>query len=97
MEFPNEVSSALNRYFSTLSHTGYKSYNEVDKLLVLIFMEELLCGPMSEFITEEDYKHIYSSIVCLQGSCMIPYPSGNKGVDDRTVRVPNRCRLKNKS
>lgn len=97
MGFSNEVSNALNRYFYTLSHTGYKSYNEVDKLLALIFMEELLCGPMSEFITEEDYKHIYSSIVCLQGSCMIPYPSGNKGVDNVPVRVPNKCRLKNKS
>ena len=94
MEFPKEVSSALNRYFSILSYTGYKSYNEVDKLLVLIFMEELLCGPMSEFITEEDYRSIYSSIVCLQGSCMIPYLSGNKGVEDNTVLVPNRCRVK---
>lgn len=94
MEFPNEVSSALNRYFSILSHTGYKSYNEVDKLLVLIFMEELLYGSMSEFITEEDYKAIYSSITCLSGSCMIPYPSGNKGVNDNTVLVPNRCRVK---
>lgn len=94
MEFPNEVSSALNRYFSTLSHTGYKSYSEVNKLLVLIFIEELLCGSMSEFITEEDYKLIYLSITCLNGSCMIPYPSGNKEAADNTVLVPHKCKVK---
>ena len=96
MGFSNEVSNALNRYFYTLSNAGYKSYNDVDKLLILLFIEEILCGPMLEFITEEDYKLICSSMVCLQGSCMIPYPSNNEGVTDRTVRIPNKCGLKNK-
>lgn len=96
MELINEVSNALNRYFSILSHIGYKSYSEVDKLLVLTFMEELLCGPLSKFITEEDYRCIYSSIECLQGSCVIPYSFNKKGIEDKTVRISNKCRLKNK-
>ena len=91
MKFPNIVSSSLERYFSSLSHIGYKSYSEVNKLLVLLFIEEILCGPMSEFITEEDRKSIYSATVCLYGSCMIPYPTGRGGVDDMTFGVPNKC------
>lgn len=91
MEFLNMVSSSLEKYFSLLSHTGYKSYNDVNKLLVLLFFEEMLCGPMSEFITKEDYKLIHSSIECLYGSCMIPYPTGRNGIDDITFGVPNKC------
>ena len=90
----NYVSEALDRYFSLLSHTGYKSYNEVNKLLIIIFMVELLCGPMSEFITEEDHRYIYSSMNCLYGSCMIPYPIDSKGINDNTVLVPDRCGVK---
>lgn len=97
MEFLDEVSEALNRYFSILSHTGYKSYSEVNKLLVLSFIEEIICGPMSEFITEDDHRIISSSMICLYGSCMIPFPSSNNGYDNITFRVPNKCRLKNKS
>lgn len=93
MEFTDKISESINKYFSILSHTGYKAYNEVDKLLVLIFLEEILCGPMSEFLTDEDYKDIYSSIECLYGSCMIPYPSNNK-VEDMSIRRVKSCIVK---
>lgn len=90
MVFRNEVSNALNRYFSVLSHTGYMPYNRVNKLVVLSFIEELVNGPMSEFITDDDYKSIVSSVTCLQGSCIIPYPS-YRGYDDTPVLVPDCC------
>lgn len=97
MEFTHEISEALDRYFSILAHTGYKSYSQVYNLLVITFIEELLCGPMSEFITEEDYKTIHNSVACIYGSCMIPFPSYKEGLGDKTVGIPYSCRLKNKS
>lgn len=91
MEFTHEVSNSVNNYFSVLTNTGYKSYNEVYKLLVMVFIEELLCGTMSEFITEDDYKIIYNGINCLYGDCMIPFPDYKKGILDRTLGVPYNC------
>lgn len=78
MELTNEVYDAVTRYFSALSHMGYKSYAEVDQLLVFTFIEELLYGPLSQFITEEDYKVINDSLYCLYGSCMMPFPEYKK-------------------
>lgn len=97
MELTNETYDALNRYFSALTHTGYKSYNEVYNLIALVFIEEMLCGPMSEFITEEDYKLITNGVNCLYGSCMIPFSIYKKGVISKTFGLPYSCRLKNKS
>lgn len=74
MELANYVHESLNKYFSSLKYSGYKSYNEVNKLLILVFIEELLNGAMSKYITDEDYKIINNSMNCLYGSCMIPYP-----------------------
>lgn len=90
MVLHNKTYDALNNYFSLLSHTGYKSYNEVYKLLVLSFIEEMISGDMKEYITEEDYKYISSMMECLYGSCMIPYPNNNKEYD-RTTLVPYTC------
>lgn len=95
MEVTNNTYEALNRYFTTLSHTGYKSYNEVYKLIVLSFIEELLCDTMLEFLTEDDYKLIINSIDCLYGNCTIPYPSNKKGIDNKTFGLPCNCLLKN--
>lgn len=97
MEFTHETSNALNRYFSILSKTGYKSYDKVYNLLVMVFIEEVLCGPMSEFITEEDYNIIHNSMNCIYGDCMIPFPIYKKGIEDKTFGLPYSCRLKNKS
>lgn len=73
MELTNEVFEALDRYFYILSKQGYKNYCEVNKLLVLSFIEELLTGPMSSMVTEEDYWVIMRGVSCLGGSCLIPY------------------------
>ena len=35
---------AITRYFTTLSQFGYKKYSDVDKIIVLLFMEEMLAG-----------------------------------------------------
>lgn len=65
----------LNRYFNTLKVFGYKSYGQVDKLLILLLIEELLNSTYKFFITEEHYKIIDKALYCLFGTtCLIPYP-----------------------
>ena len=46
------VYESLYRYFNTLSKLGYVSYSEVDKLIVLLFIYDLLEDNCSIFLTE---------------------------------------------
>lgn len=93
MELIDEVYCSIDRYFSTLSHTGYKSYNEVYRLLIFAFIEELLYGPLSTYITEEDYKHISKSLDCIYGSCIISFPNYKKSFDSVVKRMPGEYRI----
>ena len=69
-------SEAFERYFNTLSKLGYKSYSDVDKLLVLSIIEDILSGELSFFVTEEDYRSITNAIYCIMGNnCLIDLPS----------------------
>lgn len=52
-----------------------------------MFYEELLYGPMSDYITNRDYNLINDSLYCLYGSCTIQFPEYKKGIDD--LRVNN--------
>lgn len=66
---------SIGNYFKTLSTFGYKGYREVDKLLVLLYIEELLTGPFSLYVTEGDYRTIVNVLYCLfDSTCLIPYP-----------------------
>lgn len=73
MDITNEVYNAISRYYTILSKTGYKEYNEVDDLLIYTFIEELLTE-YAEFITESDLQSITKLLYCLYGSCMILFP-----------------------
>ena len=69
-------SEAFERYFNTLSKLGYKSYSDVNKLLVLSIIEDILSGELSFFVTEEDYRSITNAIYCIMGNnCLIDLPS----------------------
>lgn len=68
-----EVAGAVDRYMSILSHVGYKSYCAVNKLLVYLFIEEILTK-FSTAVTEDDYNSMANVLNCLYGSCMIPFP-----------------------
>lgn len=70
------ASNSLSRYFSTLTNIGYKSQEEVDKMFLLLFIEELLQDNLlSLYITDKDYNTINNILACLYGSsCLIPYP-----------------------
>lgn len=66
---------AIQKYFTSLSYFGYKKYSDVDRLLVLMFIEETLANDFAQFITEEDYRIITDALYCLYGSnCMIDFP-----------------------
>lgn len=93
MQLVTDVYNSLNRYFSLLSHTGYKSYNEVYKLIVYIFIEELLYGPLSEYIDDKDYNDINDALYCLYGSCMIPYPNYKESYTNVVSRIPDKYRI----
>lgn len=93
MELTNEVYDAVNRYFSMLSHIGYKSYDQVDRLLIMTFIEELLNGSMSQFLTEKDYITITDGLYCLYGTCMMPFPEYKRSVDVIVTRNPSEYRV----
>lgn len=77
----NELLNSLNIYFCSLSKFGYMNYSDVNKLIVVLFMGEILEGLFDNLIEEDDYKSITNAINCLLGtSCIIPYPKLNKGV-----------------
>lgn len=72
----NIAEESLIRYFNALSKLGYKNYDDVYKLLVLLFIEELLTSEFSFYITEEDYKSITNALYCIMGNnCLINLPS----------------------
>ena len=73
MELTNKVFESLDRYFYILSKRGYNNYCEVNKLLIVSFIEELLTGAMASMVTEEDYDIVTKVINCLGGSCLMPY------------------------
>lgn len=89
----DEAYNSINRYFSTLTHTGYMPDTDVNKLIVFLFMEELLYGPLSEYINEEDYGTINRSAECLYGTCMIPYPDYKRSYDSVVHRMPDMYRI----
>lgn len=66
---------SITNYFNALASSGYKSDKETYKLLVLLFINELLDSSFSLYITEEDYKTIDNVLNCIYGSsCLIPFP-----------------------
>lgn len=74
-DISNISMEAIRRYFNTLSKFGYKSYDEVDKLIALLAIEEILLGELSYFITETDYRSIVDFLYCIFGStCLADMP-----------------------
>lgn len=93
VEITNEAHKAINKYFSVLKHMGYKPYNQVNKLLILSFIEEFLTGPMAYFITEQDYNDIDKALNCIYGSCMISYPSYKQAFSEPVKNVYKEYRI----
>ena len=84
---------SLERYFTVLEKVGYTSETNVNKLILLQFLQEFIQN-YEYYITEEDYNKIESIIQCLSGaSCLIPYKqykSMSLPVNGYTVLEPVR-------
>jgi hypothetical protein len=83
VEIADDVFNSLGNYFTTLSQFGYVNQNEVNKLLIYTFIDEMLDGDLSYYITDDDYRNIEQALNCLYGSgCLFPYP---KRLNDDTI------------
>lgn len=62
------------RYFTSLTNSGYVSDMDVKKLLLYVYIQELV-NTTSIVISEEDYKHLENALYCIYNTtCLIPYP-----------------------
>lgn len=69
----------LIRYFKTLAHTGYKSYNVVFKMLVMDFIYEITHTELRYYITNKDIKLMQDLLYQFFGStCEISFPTNNR-------------------
>ena len=66
----------LIRYFKTLAHTGYKSYDVVFKMLVMDFIYEITYTELRYYITNEDIKLMRDLLYQFFGStCEVSLPT----------------------
>lgn len=83
-----QASDILENYFNILSQTGYYNYNSVYKILVFLFIDDLLNTEMNIYITEEDYNLIADILECLYSfECLIPYSEFNKNTNSISTIV----------
>lgn len=69
------IYDTLVKYFHTLSIFGYRNYEDVYKLIFLIWVQDVVNSAFSEYITEEDNRIIQRSLNCMfNSSCLISYP-----------------------
>ena len=69
------VFNALNKYYNTLEKTGYLSWDNVVKLLLLVFYKDFVYSDYRCTLSRDDYKLIERALDCLYGTtCLIPYP-----------------------
>lgn len=84
---------ALERYFSVLEKVGYIKQKDVNKVILLTFLQDLM-EHYSYYITEDDYNMINNIIVCLySSSCLIPFAQYQKlsePIDNYILNIPVR-------
>ena len=69
------IYNGVGSYYNTLEKTGYMSYANMQKLLLLIFYRDFVFHDYRGLLSKEDYRLIERALDCLWGStCLIPYP-----------------------
>lgn len=62
------------RYFAHLSQFGTTNKTSQNSLLITLYIYQMLSGPLSVHITNEDFNTIERLLYCLNGeSCLIDY------------------------
>lgn len=75
MNIDHITSEALNRYFDRLHQVGYMSYNDVNLLLILTYIQDIYDNYS---LTDEELRILDRAMNCIQGkNCMIPYSTFN--------------------
>ncbi len=69
-----EAFVAIQDYFNHLEKVGYMRYDNVFRLIVFLYIDEILHAYTLMDITEEDYNIINNTLQCLYGTCLLPYP-----------------------
>ena len=69
------IYSAFGTYYNALEKTGYMSFGNMQKLLILIFYKDFVFNDYRGLLSREDYHLIERALDCLYGTtCLIPYP-----------------------
>ena len=69
------IYEASGKYYNALSKTGYMSYANTVKLLLLMFYRDFVFTDYRGLLSNEDYHLIEQALNCLYGTtCLIPYP-----------------------
>lgn len=71
MDITKQAFKAVDKYFKVLSETGQVPKDTSRKLMTLVFIEELLNGEMSKFITDSDKESIKKALYCVSDNCII--------------------------
>lgn len=79
-EYTTYINSIIENYFTILSNKGQISRCKTNKLLVLLFIQELF-ETFHWYITENDYKTILNVINCMN-DCLIKLPTYSHFEDD---------------
>lgn len=71
-EVSEELYNSLIRYYNRLGNVGIVFEKSVNNLLAFIWIQEMLEGPLSQFITDKDYHIIMGALSCLYNTdCII--------------------------
>lgn len=76
MELNETVLNSIDRYFNHLASFGQSNIKKQHDILKLILIKYIIYGPMSIYVTEEDYKVLDIALQSIYGSsCLINYPN----------------------
>lgn len=91
------LAESLGRYFKTLVHYGYVKLTNLDKLLVLTYVEEILTDRFQVDVSEQEYQEMSKALMCIIGSnCLIPYAQyANRENDDLIHSYDAQVRMRN--
>ena len=77
----------LNNYFQTITHLNLVSYKDQTRLLIIIFIEELI-NKYIDNLTKEEKTLIFKTLNCLaKDNCLIDYMDISN--EDDMFHLPN--------
>lgn len=94
----DELLKSINTYFNALSNLGYVNYTEVNKLIVALFLNEILDGIFDVTINNKDFRAITDALNCLYGhSCILPFPGLTREINTKIPLNPLYPRITEQS